>query len=140
MMARNSPQPSRVGSLNQRISDAERRLGLRRRSSKRHASALGQRLRDKLSSPVTLLIAAGVGFAAGHFSPIRKTGASAGVDESGGVGHRLLATIMEALSLAGVVMAMLPAIDAAGKPEPPTVGDCPQPRRNAAEQGGSGAT
>ena len=138
MMVRKSPAPSPAGSLDRQISDVEERLALRRQSSKVHASALGQRLRDKLSSPVTLLIAAGVGFAAGHFNPFRKSGASARVDESGAGRHRLLATIMEALSLAGTLMAMLPAIEAARKPEPSAAGDTTQPRCNAAERGEGG--
>ena len=104
-------------SLDRQIGDAERRLARRRHSSSMHAAALAQRLRDAVSSPIALLLAAGVGFAASQLSLLRKTEPPERVDAGGAGGHSLLATIMEGLGLAGTLMAMLPKGDAADAAE-----------------------
>ena len=107
-------QPAPADSLDQQILDVELRLMQRRRSSRQHGAALRQRLRDTLSSPLMLLVAAGVGFALGPWSWRRKAAPS--VAQGAGGGPSLLSTIMKALTLAGAVMAILPAAKTPKRP------------------------
>jgi hypothetical protein len=95
-------------SLDRRIRETEQRLADRQRSAGVHAAALDRTLREGLSSPITLLIAAGAGFALGQFSRRRRARACPD-GEPPRAGRSILAALMEALTLASTVMAMLPA-------------------------------
>ncbi|MEO8135961.1 MAG: hypothetical protein ABI831_18540 [Betaproteobacteria bacterium] len=114
------------GSLDVEIGDIELRLRSRRAASTLHAADIERKLRDKLSSPIALLVAAGAGFAAGRFGVFRKRHSPAAVDgqvvESGpGIdGAKLLNRIMDGLTLAGTIMSMLPRRDR--QPDPATAG------------------
>ena len=103
---RNSTRPA---SLNQRIREAERQLAGRQRSIGFRAAALGRSVRENLSSPIALLVAAGVGFAIGQFSKRKSAEPHAGTDPPS-ARPSIFATLMDAFTLASTVMAMLPAI------------------------------
>jgi hypothetical protein len=108
MMTSTRRDPPIPASLDRRIRQAEQRLADRQRSTGVHAAALGRTLRGALSSPVTLLIAAGAGFALGQFS--KRRGARACPDgDPPRAGRSIFATLMEAITLASTVMAILPA-------------------------------
>ncbi len=116
------------GSLDHEIGDIERRIRGRRAAATLHAAAVEQGVREKLSSPIALAVAAGAGFAAGHWGVFRKRSveeraddiadeiAEAGHDAANEVksarrgidGPGLLTQIMNGLSLASSIMAMLP--------------------------------
>lgn len=103
---RNSTRPA---SLNQRIREAEGQLAGRQKSIGFRTAALGRNLRETLSSPMAFLVAAGVGFAIGKFS--KKRSAEPHADRAPvSVRPSIFATLMEAITLASTVMAMLPAI------------------------------
>jgi len=118
-MAHETQAPSPSVSLDQRISDLERRVAERRRSSSVHSAAIAQRVRDALGSPIALLVAAGIGFAVSRFGLSRKSGPPEREDAAGAGGHSLLSTVMEAVGLAGTLMAMLPKNDAPAREPPP---------------------
>jgi hypothetical protein len=63
MRQRHKPAPLTV-----QVTQAERRVLYRRRLVDYHASRLAQNLRRGLTSPVVLLVAGGLGFAAEHFT------------------------------------------------------------------------
>ena len=67
---------------------------------------LRRRLEETIGSPLALLAALGVGFAVGRFGPFRKTAPAA----PGQRGDRLslIATVMDGLTLAGSLIALLP--------------------------------
>lgn len=96
-------------SLNQRIYDVEQHLAGRQRSIGIRAGALGRDLREKLISPSGLLVAAGAGFAIGHFSK-RKSRESHPAGEPASARPSIFATLLDGFTLAGTVMAMLPAL------------------------------
>jgi hypothetical protein len=96
------------------IAEVEARLHRRWLDTRVHASEVGNSLRDTLSSPYTLIGAAGVGFGVAWYyqqrdpvprakkpEPIRG---SSGQDE----GTSMLTTILNGLNLAGMVISMFP--------------------------------
>lgn len=121
-------------SLDDEIGAIELDMREHRAASTVHAAALESGLRDKISTPGALLAAAGAGFAAGYFGVFRKRDRAAeirrdaeraeeraeeefadrrrkrgrGIDSAS-----LLNQIMQGLSLAGTIMAMLPKHDRA---------------------------
>ena len=106
------------GSLDHEIHQIESRLRARRSLTTLHAEALQRSLREKLSSPLALAAAAGAGFAAGHFGVFRKKSVAEEIEdriddrparERPGIDYPgLLSQIMNGLSLASSIMAMLP--------------------------------
>ena len=102
-------QPPPSVSLDQQIRDLEQRLEQRRQSSTLHAAALKRSLRQKVRSPVTLLLAGAVGFALGLVVPLGKLGRPAHKDSKSAGGATVLAVTMDALTLVGAVMALLQA-------------------------------
>lgn len=118
---RDSPMPA---SLNRRIREAEQRLAGRQRSTGVHAAAVGRNLREGLSSPITLLIAAGAGFALGQLSKRKRAQARADSDPPR-ARVSIFAMLMEALPLATTVMGMLPALRREPARESEPAGDAP---------------
>jgi hypothetical protein len=118
---RDSPIPA---SLDRRIREAEQRLAGRQRSTGVHAAAVGRNLREGLSSPITLLIAAGTGFALGQFSKRKRAEARADSDPPR-ARLSIFAMLMEALTLAPTVMAMLPALRREPSRESEPAGEAP---------------
>ena len=98
-------------SVNRQIRDVEARLYASRNAATTHAAVVGEQLRDKLSSPAALLVAGGLGFVVAHYRS-RPNSESDESDESyedrESRGAPVLATLMDMLSLAGTVMALLP--------------------------------
>lgn len=105
------------------IGEIERRLEQRRSSAGNHASQLGENLRDSLSSPQALLGAAGVGFALSEMAG-RKPGSSGAVaghtdaNQQRPANTSSVATVMEALSLAATLLALLPKAEMPGHGDP----------------------
>jgi hypothetical protein len=108
-MSTTNRDSTRPAPLNQRIREAEQRLAGRQRSIGFRAAALGRNLREKLSSPITLLVAVGAGFAIGQFSKRKRAEPRADSDPPS-TRPSIFATLMDAFTLATTVMAMLPAI------------------------------
>ncbi|HUF21428.1 MAG TPA: hypothetical protein VMP00_11850 [Burkholderiales bacterium] len=107
-MTENAPEPRGTGSLTVQVMQAEMQLLRRRQRIGECASALGRRVRRRLTSPVALLLAAGVGFAAGFFGrrPVAAPGNEA---PTRAFRNRLFAG---ALHLFGVARALFSAFPA----------------------------
>jgi hypothetical protein len=104
--SRNSTIPA---PLNQRIREAEQQLAGRQRSLGICTAALGRNLRETLSSPLTLVVAAGAGFAIGKFSKRKRAEPRAERDPPS-ARPSIFVTLIDAITLAGTLVAMLPAI------------------------------
>lgn len=115
---------ARPASLNQRIRESERQLAGRQRSLGLRAGALRRNLRQNLGSPIALIIAAGAGFAVGQFSK-RKRAEAAPRSDPPSDRPSLFATLMDALTLATTVMAMLPAMRREPARDTATAGETP---------------
>lgn len=100
---------TRPASLDRRIRETEDRLARRRETVGFRAASLGRNLREKLSSPLAVLVAAGAGFAIGHFSRCNTAQTQADGD-SGTPRQSVFATLLEAFTLASTVIAMLPVL------------------------------
>jgi hypothetical protein len=81
-------------------------------------------LRETLSSPLTLLVAAGVGFAIGKVSK-RKSAKPHADSAPPSVRPSIFATLLEAFTLASTVMAMLPAMRRAPVRDTEATGETP---------------
>ena len=106
-MATEEREPVRPkgAALGREIDDVEARLYRRRADVRAHAGAVGDRLREAMSSPLTLVGAAGLGFAVAWFYPRRKTE----IEDTGEQqGTSVLGNIMSGLNLAGLVMSLFP--------------------------------
>jgi hypothetical protein len=101
-------------SLDERIRQTERQLAGRQSSIGVRAAALGRSVRENLSSPIALLVAAGAGFAIGQYSKRKKAEPTA-ESEPSSVRPSIFATLMDAITLATTVLAMFPAM----RREPP---------------------
>jgi len=96
------------------IETVEARLLQRRADARRHAAAVGDRLSEVMTSPLTLIGAAGIGAAVAWYYPRRK----AEVEPPGEEGRTsALATIMSGLNLAGMMLSLFPAHGNAGPQE-----------------------
>jgi hypothetical protein len=110
---------SPAASLDEQILEVERRLIRRHASSTSNRAAIRRHVRETISSPLTLLLAAGVGFAMGHFRR-PHTARSSVTDTAGGTGGALsLSTMLSAVSLAGSIMTLLQRIRDEGRSPPP---------------------
>ena len=118
---RESAKPAPLGT---RIREAEQRLADRQRSTRVRAAALGRALHDGLSSPITLLVAAGAGFTLGQFSKRKRAQTRADADPPPARPPRF-AALMDALSLVTTVMAMLPALRREPARDSSTAGEAP---------------
>lgn len=107
--------------LKAEIAEVEERISRRWTDVRVHAGAVGDTLRVKLSSPFTLIGAAGLGFGIAWYyqqrepkppdSEPRREPRDA--DESDR-GASLMTTLLNGLNLAGMVISMLPANAASG--------------------------
>lgn len=119
MTAKNNPFPPDDASLDQHIRRVEQRLLQRRASSRQHLALIRSQLRTRMTSPLALLLAGGVGFALGASkdsssaaaSPTAPTTASANVS-----GVRLLPTVVSMVSLAGSMLTVWQRFSAAARP------------------------
>lgn len=92
-------------SLDQQIRMVEQRLSRRRASSSLRLSLFRTQLRDSMTSPLALLLAASIGFAMGPSKGSRPAPSSA--EASPGVADiRFLPTAVSMVSLAGSVMTL----------------------------------
>ena len=104
------------GSLNQQILKVEQRLIQGRTTLRMRAATARQQLRNMFSSPTALLLAAGIGFAAGYFNSAQKAKRAAGKAAKSARAAAILATVAATLTQAGWVMGMLPALKTVPKP------------------------
>ena len=104
------------GSLNQRILEVEQRLVQGRTTLRMRAATARRQLRNRFSSPTALLLAAGIGFAAGYFNPAQKAKRGVGKVAKSARGAAILAAVAATLTQAGWVMGMLPALKTVPKP------------------------
>ena len=103
----------RHAALGREIENVEARLLQRRADVRRHAAAVGDKLSEAMASPLTLVGAAGLGFAVAWYYPRRKADAA----DSGEGGMSTLGTIMSGLNLAGMVLSIFPPSGAAAAQE-----------------------
>ena len=96
-------------SLNLRIREVEQRLARRQTLIRAGAATLGRDIREKLSSPIALLVAVGAGFAIGQFSQCKRAEPDADTERST-TRPSIFATVMDAYILARPIMAMLSPI------------------------------
>lgn len=96
-------------SLERRIREVEARLADRQRAVGAGAAALESGVRAAMTSPLALLAAVGAGFAIGQYSK-RRRAAPQVASGPAVVRPSIFATLMEVLTLASTVMAILPAL------------------------------
>ena len=106
-MASNIRQRSKPAPLTVQVTQAERRVLYHRRMVGVRASGLGQNLRRQLTSPIMLLVAAGLGFVAGH-SKKRQASTQPGNAERPS-GNGLIGTAWKLISLSATLLRREPA-------------------------------
>jgi len=97
--------------LGTKIGAVEQRLHRRWASTRLHAAAVDQDVRQVLSSPWALVGAVGVGFGVAWFFPRAKPEPADSPHDSGATAT---SSIVSALNLAGMVMSMFPALGTGG--------------------------
>lgn len=105
-MNRNQSAPPASAPLEQRIGAIEKRIALRQASVATHRAELEAAIGNKLTSPLVLVLAAGVGFAIGQIARPRLVDGS---DPAPGTMHTapLLPTLLSVMSLIGPVTAIM---------------------------------
>lgn len=94
-------------SLDRQIRAVEQRLMRHRASSSLRLATFRRQLRDRMTSPLVLLMATGIGFAmgqSGRSTPARSSSAEA---PPGAGGIQLLSTMLSMVSLTGSVMTLI---------------------------------
>lgn len=102
-------------SLDQQIRRIEQRLMRRRESSREHMAGFRRQVRERMASPVILLLAGGLGFALSAFTgskPAPSSSTSAPRPE----GVRLLSTMVTMVSLGGSVMTLWQRFKSVSRP------------------------
>lgn len=95
-------------SLDQKIRMVEQRLMRRRASSRLHLATFRWQLRDRMTSPLALLLATGIGFALGGSTKGSGSAQYAAAKAPPGAGGaQFLSTMLSMVSLAGSVMTLL---------------------------------
>lgn len=89
-------------SLDDKIRMVEQRLMRRRASSRVRLATFRWQLRDRMTSPLALLLAAGIGFAMGG-----SKGSGSAQAQPGAGGAQFLSTMLSMVSLTGSVMTLL---------------------------------
>ncbi len=100
-------------SLMTRIAETERRILDQRTLVRLRAALLDRRIRAQLTSPTTLLLAAGAGFATGILTDRRTAefeGRSRGTDASRAPGHSVLETALTVFTLVSSVLRVMPSV------------------------------
>src|SRR5689334_22991745 len=93
------------------IDAVEKRLYRRRADLRAHAGIVGQEVRVKLSSPVALIGAVGLGFAVAWFFPKRRAPEPA--DSPNDAGAATTSSILNLLNLAGMALSLFPSLGGA---------------------------
>jgi len=106
MITKTQTRLSKDASLDQQIRMVEQRLLQRRASSASHFALFRWQLREKLTSPLVLLLAGGIGFAMGP-SKRSKPAESSAAASAGNAAIRFLPTMFSMVSLAGSVMTLV---------------------------------
>ena len=105
--------------LGSEIGAVEQRLHGRWASTRMHAAAVNEDVRQVLSSPWALVGAVGVGFGVAWLFPRAKPEPAVAVHDSGATAT---SSVVSALNLAGMVMSMFPALGTGGatshRPDP----------------------
>lgn len=101
--------------LEQQIRDTERRLAGRRRSARAHLATGKRRVRAGLNSPLTLLVAFGVGIGLGQVSAPRRSRRSESQpapvrDARDAAGAGVLTMILDVLRVAAPIMALISSL------------------------------
>lgn len=104
MIPRNQTSLPDDASLDQQIRMVEQRMMRRRAASKARLALFRSQLRDRMTSPLVLLLAAGVGFAMGPSKGSKSASSAEAPPRADGV--RLLSTIVSWVSLTGSVMTL----------------------------------
>lgn len=105
-MKPNAPVTTASGSIDHRIDAIEARIALRRTAASAHRDELHVALRNKLTSPLALVLAAATGFAIGQLARPRDNVADNTTPPSSG-GVPLLSTALSVVSLVGSVSTIL---------------------------------
>lgn len=104
---------AKPGSLNRRVSDVEQRIAGRQKAFGERALTVLGSVREKLSSPVTLLLAVGGGIGLGYFMRHKMETASnrtrSPAPEAVAVRPSIFATLLDAFTLVSTVLAMVPS-------------------------------
>ena len=104
------------GSLNERVGEVEQRIAGRQKAIGERAATIFGSVREKLSSPVTLLLAVAGGIGLGYFTRHRmETGSSRAPDPKPdvvAVRPSIFATLLDAFTLVSTVLAMVPSFAA----------------------------
>ena len=107
-----------IMSLDQQIEEIEQRLALHHKSASLHASALNEKVRENLSSPITLFIAAGIGFCWTYFARKPEAKPAENVaeistenidDKSDKKSFDWLGNIMQIITLVEAIKMLIPA-------------------------------
>lgn len=105
-MKSNAPVSTASGSIDHRIDAIEARIALRRTAASAHRDELHAAMRNKLTSPLALVLAAATGFAIGQLArPRDKLADNATPASSAGV--PLLSTALSLVNLIGSVSTIL---------------------------------
>jgi len=127
MRQRHKPAPLTV-----QVTQAERRVVYRRRLVHYHASRLGQKLRQSVSSPIMLFVAGGLGFAAERLT--RRPASTPGNTER--ASHsRLFAAARQFISLATTLLRRLAPVAARLETGMPTQSEEARFRQTGASSG-----
>ncbi len=105
-------------SLDQKIRMVEQRLMRRRASSRLRLATFRWQLRDRMTSPLALLLATGIGFAMGGSKGSGSVQYAAAEAPPGAGVAQFLSTMLSTVSLAGSFMTLLQRFKADKTPPP----------------------
>lgn len=117
-MQANPRQRHKPASLTVQVMHAERQVLDRRRLVSDRASLLGQNIRRQLTSPAMLLMAGGVGFAAGFFTK-RQAAAPRNTKRPPGSASTIYARALQLIVLARTVSRLFPSSTTAASAQAP---------------------
>jgi len=106
MIAKTQTRLPKDATLDQQILMVEQRLLQRRASSASHLALFRWQLRQKMTSPLVLLLAGGIGFAMGPSTGSKSARPSAAAS-AGSAAVRFLPTMLSMVSLTGSVMTLV---------------------------------
>jgi hypothetical protein len=119
-------------SLTTRITETERKILDQRSLVRLSAALLDRRIRAQLTSPTTLLLAAGAGFATGILADRRTAEfkeCSRSVDESRAPAHSALDTALTVFTLVSSVLRVVPSVAKSLSSGADVPGNTPNQRR-----------
>ena len=130
-MTANNRQRHEPASLTVQVMQAELQVVHRRQLVGVRASMLGQSIRSRLTSPAMLLLAGGLGFAAGHFTK-RHASRPSNTKRPRGSHNKLLGRVLKLIACAHVLSRAFPS--AATDPSVQSGLSSQRPRRDIAQQ------